>query len=402
MNRIYDWFRLHIFTVDLVGALLLFLLFGVLAAVGATGSGVHLAISAALILPLAWRRTRPVAAGVVIAVVALVQWAFAILPGPYDVAVIAAVYALAGYAPRWASLSGLVVALLGGVMVATRYYNHADGLTLANLPYAGLICILAWLLVLVSWAIGDLTRSRRLRLQALEDRSNRLEVEQQHERALAASDERAHIAREMHDIVAHSLSVIITQADGARYAAQRDPGVAPATLATIAETGRSSLQEMRRLLGVLRGGSDDASTRPLPSLADLDELLLGFRASGLELTFSTVGKARRQLPAGAELTAYRIIQESLTNVLKHAGASARGAVELSWTGRGLAITVTDDGRGLSAMPVAAAAAPDPITGGGNGIRGMTERVKLYDGSLSAEAPPDGGFRVHAIIPYSET
>ncbi|MDD0858646.1 histidine kinase [Arthrobacter alpinus] len=157
------------------------------------------------------------------------------------------------------------------------------------------LILMVWVLILFSWTAGDLTRTKRLREQALSDRAHRLEIEAQHERDLAASDERAHIAREMHDIVAHSLSVIITQADGARYAAAANPEIAPETLATIAATGRSSLQEMRRLLGVLRGG-DQASTRPLPGLADLDELLLGIRATGLPVEFTVAGTARRQLP----------------------------------------------------------------------------------------------------------
>ena len=144
---------------------------------------------------------------------------------------------------------------------------------------------------------------------ALEDRARRLEVERQQERDLAAADERSHIAREMHDIVAHSLSVIITQADGARYASAQDPAIATGTLATIAETGRTSLQDMRRLLGVLRG-DEIASTRPLPTLADVETLVDTVRRSGLDVQLERFGQPRRLMPAGAELTAYRAVQEA--------------------------------------------------------------------------------------------
>ncbi|BCW48877.1 hypothetical protein StoSoilB13_12190 [Arthrobacter sp. StoSoilB13] len=140
--------------------------------------------------------------------------------------------------------------------------------------------------------------------------------------------------------------------------------------------------------------SDEAApTRPQPGLSDLDELLLGFRAARLQISFEELGMPRRALPAGAELTAYRIIQEALTNIMKHAGPHAGASVTLTWQGRGLALNIVDDGRGAAADP--------PAAGGGNGLRGMIERISLYDGSLTAGPLPGGGFRVSAFIPYSE-
>ena len=195
----------------------------------------------------------------------------------------------------------------------------------------------------------------------------------------------------MHDIVAHSLSVVIAQADGARYAAAQDPILAVSALGTISETGRGSLREMRRLLGVLRGDGA-APTRPLPTLDDVPALLDAVRRSGLVVAFDRGGVPRRALPAGAELTAYRIVQESLTNVLKHAGPQAAASVVERWTGRGLELDVADDGRG---------AAADAAPGDGQGLRGMAERVALYDGSVDAGPLPGGGFRVRAFIPYTE-
>lgn len=393
MHKIYEWFRSHRFAVDFAGMIVLWA-FTALTVFGGVPSFI---LSTLLVVPLAWRRSRPVATGVAIAVVAVTQWTLGVTPFFADVAVILVVYSLAAYAPRWASLGGLGLAMLGAIMLITRFYGitrdtTGSSFTIADLPYNAILVILVWFMVLFSWTLGDLTRTRRLREQALEDRARRLEIEQQQERDLAASDERAHIAREMHDIVAHSLSVIITQADGGRYAAEQDPTAATRVLRTIAETGRTSLSEMRRLLGVLRG-DETTSYRPLPSLADLDELLLGFRAAGLSAEFTQSGQARRALPGGAELTVYRMVQEGLTNVLKHAGPQVHTVVSLDWQSRGLAVTLQDDGRGAAADP--------PAAGGGNGLRGMSERVKLYDGTLEAKAQPGGGFCINAFIPYTE-
>ncbi|WP_456505878.1 sensor histidine kinase [Arthrobacter sp. UYCu723] len=418
MHSIYDWFRQHRFAMDFVLMAVLWLTTMPLSLMTARSFDDQLInaiagaiFATALIVPLAWRRTRTAMAGIIIAVVAIAQWALHVQPMPANIAVPLAVYALAAFGPRWASLGGLGLALVGAVMLVTRYFYNLTSTSLADLPYGAVLILVVWVLVLFSWTAGDLTRTKRLREQALEDRAHRLKIEAQHERELAASDERAHIAREMHDIVAHSLSVIITQADGARYAAAASPKVAPATLATIAETGRASLQEMRRLLGVLRGDAS-ASMRPLPGLADLDELLLGIRAAGLPVAFEVKGEPRRMLPAGAELTAYRMVQEGLTNVMKHAGPKVMATVTLAWSARGLDVSVTDDGRGASAsfadtgpLPTydgGPSAAADPRECGGNGLRGMAERVKLYDGTLDAKPLAGGGFGITAFIPYTET
>ncbi|MGC7150851.1 sensor histidine kinase [Paenarthrobacter ureafaciens] len=389
-HAIYEWFRTNRFTVDLTAAIILVLLFGPVYLLA--GRPFLFLLSCCLLLPLAWRRTRPeVAAGVVV-LVCLVQWAAGAEPVAGQIAVPLVIYATAAYGPAWASRAVLLLGLLGGVMLTTREYSGSAASGILGLTIGALYTVLIWMLVLVSWTLGDLTRVRRLQLQALEDRTRRLEIEHNQERQLAAADERSHIAREMHDIVAHSLSVIITQADGARYAAAARPELATEALATIAATGRDSLAEMRRLLGVLR--SDDGSpTRPQPRLSDLDELLLGFRAAGLQVSFEQHGTPRRQLPAGAELTAYRTIQEALTNVIKHAGPSATAALVLTWQNRGLEIDIRDDGRGAAADP--------PVPGGGNGLPGMGERIALYDGSLSAGPQQGGGFRVSVLIPYSE-
>jgi signal transduction histidine kinase len=396
--RIARWLRAHPGTID---ACLSFGIFVVLvlpfAAGGAQDFGLSIAVSTALVLALAFRRSRIVLSAAVIAGISVLQLITGAEPVPAQFVILITMYTLAAYGPRWASLGGLGLAIAGTAVGLVRYGERfgvsGDGSILSTVPLFLILLFFLESLVLLAWTVGDLARSRRLTYQALEDRARRLEVERQQERDLAAADERSHIAREMHDIVAHSLSVIITQADGARYASAQTPEVAVRTLATIADTGRGSLREMRRLLGVLRG-DEDASTRPLPTLDDVDALVSSVRRAGVRVSCRRLGTPRRELPLGAELTGYRVVQESLTNVLKHAGADTTTDVLLEYGQRGLTLTVDDDGRG---------AAPDPSTAGaGQGILGMTERVRLYDGTVAAGPRSGGGYRVQAFIPYTQT
>ena len=391
-RQIYAWTQAHPGKVDALLMLAGVLLLGLPTLATANADPAMLLMSAGILLPLAWRRSRPVLAGAVPALFCLLQVIFVGTPLPADLLVFPIVYGLAAHAPRWASLAGLGAALVGGVMFVVRYFSFPYAPTSGELFAYAFSTMAVEAMVLVFWTFGDLARTRRLAVQALEDRARRLEVERQQERDLAAADERSHIAREMHDIVAHSLSVIITQADGARYASADDPAVAPRTLGVIAETGRGSLREMRRLLGVLRG-DEEASTRPLPSLADIEELLGSVKRGGVESALRIDGVPRRPLPPGAELTAYRVIQESLTNVLKHAGPGAQAKIVLQWTPAGLVITVRDDGMGAASRLY--------DDGAGQGINGMGERLALYDGTLKAAPAAGGGFRVEAFIPYTE-
>ena len=245
-RRIYAWMQANPSKVDLsqaLGATLLlafpFLLAGYL---------IEFLLSCALCLPLAWVRSRPVWAAAIQAAACLLSLALFPETGlPAYAMVLVTVYSLAAYAPRWASLSGLALALIGGVLLILQYFVRpmmSGASTVA--PHQLIVFLISVIavdaVVLVAWTFGDLARTRRLAVQALKDRARRLEVERQQERDLAAADERTHIAREMHDIVAHSLSVIITQSDGARYASAHDPEIAVETLGTIAETGRGSLQ----------------------------------------------------------------------------------------------------------------------------------------------------------------
>jgi signal transduction histidine kinase len=236
-------------------------------------------------------------------------------------------------------------------------------------------------------------RLGRLEVERLSERARLLEIEREQEARLAATDERARIAREMHDVVAHSLSVTISQADGGRYAARTDPGAAITALETISATGRQALADMRVLLGVLR--QDDAhELAPQPDTDAIPGLVQQVSTGGLEVRFDVTGRPRA-LPPGPSLASYRIVQESLTNVLKHGGPQAHAAVWLNWRDDGLEIRVEDDGRGAGALPLDRGAA----NGAGQGLLGMRERAALHGGQLHAGPREGGGWRVHALLPY---
>ncbi|MET0590943.1 MAG: histidine kinase [Naasia sp.] len=347
-----------------------------------------LAVSLALAIPLYWRRTRPLATAGVVLAVCLIQLVAGLELVTAQIAALVVISALAGYAPRWASWWGLGLGLAGILAFAIRNWA-GSGLT--NQVIGAFVLLgFGWSLVGVAWLIGDLTRSRRLERSALADRADRLERERERELLLAAADERTRIARDMHDIVAHSLSIIVTQADGARYAAPASAGPVLPALEAIAETARVSLSEMRRLLGVLRD-DDAAPTAPTAGLAEIEALIAGVRESGLPVRWRASGERHRpELPQGAELVIFRAVQESLTNVLKHAGPGARADVELTWGPTAVEVRVEDDGRGPD---------PDSDAAPGHGLQGMRERLALYDGDLRLETPDGGGLRLIATMPY---
>jgi signal transduction histidine kinase len=209
------------------------------------------------------------------------------------------------------------------------------------------------------------------------------------EASRAVADERIRIAHELHDVVAHHMSVISLQAGVAEYVVDSDRAATREALAIVGDTSRAALAEMRRLLTVLRVDDGD-STQPQPGLSELDGLLSRLRASGLPVSFAVTG-TRRPLPPGADLCAYRIAQESLTNVLKHAGP-ATASLELDYGEHTLTVKITDNGRGAKAR---ATGAPS------RGITGMRERAELYGGVLTAGPRPEGGFAVMLRLPYVE-
>ena len=237
----------------------------------------------------------------------------------------------------------------------------------------------------VAGGLGALLRQRALRLAAVEDRAVALEERLEREAELAAAEERARIARELHDVVAHGLSLMVVQAEAAEELMDRSPADAHARLHRVQDTGRQSLGEMRRLLGVLRAaGPDVPATAPQPSLAGLQDLVDDAATAGLAVEVTVDGDLST-LPLGVELTAFRILQEALTNTRRHAAATG-AHVRLERCGAALRLEVTDDGRGPAG------------TRAGHGLIGMRERVALYGGTLSTGAGPAGGYRVAAELP----
>jgi signal transduction histidine kinase len=241
-----------------------------------------------------------------------------------------------------------------------------------------------------AFTVGTSIRSRRLRLEALEQRTEALEATRAEEAKRAVSDERLHIAQELHDVLAHTLSVIAVQAGTGAHVLDSNPAEARRALDNIAAASRSSLTELRQLLGVLRAADGDAKPYvPAPRLADLDRLAGEVTAAGVPVEMTVEGSPGELTP-GVELTAYRIVQEALTNVMKHAGP-ATAQVRLHFTPGVLEIDVTDDGRGLAARN----------GHHGHGLIGMQERVAMYGGTLHADAAPGGGFRVSVTLPCCE-
>ncbi len=238
-----------------------------------------------------------------------------------------------------------------------------------------------------AWILGDNLRTRRAYLEELERAATHDAARRQSEAQRAVTEERTRIARELHDVVAHSMSVMVVQAGAARRVIDNNPGRAAEALAAIETTGRESLNEMRRLLGVLRNDADAVELTPAPTLANLDPLVQQCRQAGLDVQLITEGTTS-PVPLSIDVNAYRVVQESLTNTLKHAGP-ANATVMLRYTPTILSISIVDDGRGSAA---------DPPAGSGQGIIGMRERIETFGGTITAGPKPGGGFAVHAALP----
>ena len=335
-----------------------------------------------------------------------------------------AAYHIGRHWTRRARFRGLILGWVGALAVTVQaslsLLYHWDDIP-ARIFISLMLGVLCGSIFTVFWFLGDSRRMRELRSEEFEERARRLEYEQEQERRLAAQDERTRIAREMHDIVAHSLSSIISQADGARYAAasartaraqqtqqaeqsgqvqqQSTPDIAEQTLELIADTARDSLTQMRSLLGLLR--TDEATAyAPVPTLSDVPALVEQSRRAGLPVTFTGItGTMARTLPQGAELAAYRTVQEALTNALKHSPGAAT-TVTIHWDEDGLHLRVHNDPVSSVSFAVNQRAS-SPVPGSGNGLRGMSERIALYHGTLTYGLQPDGGWLVEAALPYRD-
>jgi signal transduction histidine kinase len=341
-----------------------------------------LSFCAGLCIPLLLHRRDPRACFALVALVAFAQWLLS-APQLADAAVLISLYWVA-LESDLAEVALAAAAVEAGAIMAALRWSPSEPLKI----WVGLTG-----LATAAGVLGITVRQRRALLISLRDRAARLEVERDQEGRLAAAAERARIAREMHDIVAHNLSVIIALADGASYAIDSSPQRAAQATERVAATGRQALLEMRRLLGVLR---DDAAEQPLapqPRLDRLDGLLAQVHAAGIPVTMDLEGDPR-ELPDGIQLTVFRVAQEALTNTLKHAARPTSAHLALCCQPGIVELEVTDTGAPRELASIASSSPPSPAGSGGRGLRGMHERAAAYGGRLDAGPSASGGWRVH--------
>jgi signal transduction histidine kinase len=330
-------------------------------------------------LPVALRRRYPIAVLAVTLVAALIlQVHYGSLQ---PVGPLVALYSVAAHVGRPTSL---YVAAGTAAALAFSNFKHDPSAGLVVLSNAAIYAVFA-----AAWLLGDSLRTRRAYLLELEDRAARLEREREANARRAAAEEQARIARELHDIIAHNVSVMTVQAAAAGDAFETQPGKVREALGSIESTGREALTELRRLLGNVRPGDDPGAFAPQPGLARLDDLIEQVRATGLAVELTVEGSPH-ELPPGVDLSVYRIVQEALTNILQHAHAS-HATVLVSYGTGTLDVEVVDDGLGAT------------LDGAdrGHGIIGMSERAALVGGELRAGPTASGGFSVQAAIPLEE-
>jgi signal transduction histidine kinase len=365
---IWSWFHRHPRLVDvLLAAALVPPTLTVTASRGPFPTAVLL--TALMTVPLAFRRQRPLLVlALVTAAAALTHGTNRFFPGPLAVAA----YTVAVVLPRRVALVALAVSSTALAAVLVQRHRLGPSEVLAEIVF-----------VVGAWSIGDAVRSRRAYVRSIEEKAERLEREREQEALRVAAEEKARIARELHDVVAHSLSVVLVQASAAEDVFESAPGQSRQALRAVSETARAALLDLRRVLGAL---DDDAEFAPQPQLATLPELVEQVRGTGLDVQLDIVGELR-PLPAAVDLSAYRIVQEALTNTLKH--AHARHATVTVRYGAELEIEVQDDGVGANG-----------IGRSGRGLIGMRERVGMLGGSLDAGPAAGGGYAIAARIPIS--
>ncbi|WP_084105123.1 sensor histidine kinase [Demequina sp. NBRC 110056] len=358
------------------------------------------------VIPLIWRQRFPRAVLWITSAVWFVTAGLGYEAGPAMLAIFVAIYGLASYAPRWTAIRHGAVLL--GLMMA---WTAVGVTTYDSIPWSALVAVPIG--ILIPFALGVTDKRRRARVTELEIATVRREQAGFEAATDAVRAERARIARELHDVVAHEITVMTLQAEGARRRLAGDDPELQETLGTIASSGRKGLEEMQRMIGVLRASEQEANERadvdralaagyapsrasgldglsPMPSLAALPGLVRHVQDSGLPVTLEISGNAH--VPAGVEVSAYRIVQEALTNALKHAGPGASAEVTVKRTVDAVHITVVDDGRG---------AAEGTRLPGGHGLAGMAERVQALGGALSHGPRRGGGFQVHTVLPSGD-
>jgi signal transduction histidine kinase len=334
------------------------------------GFASRLLFSVLLVASLIGRRRFPLSVFAFAAAVALLQWSVDVTVAA-DVALLVHLYTVASRYPVRVGLLAAAVVETGVVLASVRW-NLDDSL---DLPWIPALLLLSGP-VAAALLLGTSVRSRRQALAALADRAS-------HQAAAAVAAERTRIAREMHDIVAHGLSVMVTLSEAAALKQAREPDRAAGAMRQVSSTGRQALEDMRRLLGVLR--TDSEGRHPQPGPAQIDALVAQVRETGLEVT---VTGSPGSVPAAAGVTVYRIVQEAVTNILKHARAPARVAIDIAYGAGEVVVDVHDDG----AQP------RGPRSAGGLGLTGMRERAAVHGGTVSAGPDPAGGWRVHARLP----
>ncbi len=335
-------------------------------------------------MPLAWRRRAPLA---VLTVILAANVGSGVLasqlvngqgPAAAFLAVLLAVFSFGAYAQGRRILAGglILAAVLGGAVV----YGSVSG---DGTDYG------FWVAAGIFWIMGLLFRQRLLRVAELQAHADRLQLEHAEKAQWAVVEERSRIARELHDVISHSVSVMVIQAGAARHTLDSADEEVRESLQSIETAGREALAELRRLLGILRRPDDEPALAPVPGLARVGVLIEQMREAGLPTELRVEGEPAGIAP-GVDLTAYRIIQEALTNSLRHAGP-AKAQVSIRYRPHELDLEITDDGRGGTAQ----------ADGTGNGLAGMRERVSLYGGTLDA-GRGDAGFTVHARLPAGRT
>jgi signal transduction histidine kinase len=393
VQRVYEFLRRNPTGVDTFWALVL-LGINVLWVVGADVisdrrlAGIPVAFALSTVVAL--RRRAPEKMLLLAIATGLVQILVNVRWNPGDFAMLVIVYTVASSGALWASRLALAAGLCAAPIAVLSWPQVTPYPVWTNLIEAVFLTVPFAL----AWVIGDSLRTRRAYYAQLEERAERLHREREAQSKAAVAAERARIARELHDVVAHNVSVMVVQADGAAYVLDASPEQAKQALETISSTGRQALAEMRRLLGLLRS-KDDAGGEyvPQPGVDQLTELVEQVRGAGLPVRFEVAGEAR-PLSSGVELTAYRIVQEALTNTRKHGGPDANATVRLTFGEAELDLLIEDDGRGAQ-HKLYEEGGEDGL---GQGLIGMRERIGMVSGRLDAGPRPGGGFRISAVLP----
>lgn len=384
---------------DVALTMFLFLFLNVMLARGLGQTGPEWLAGAVMVLATVLRRYYPLVMLAIVTLAGVAMVALSQLMGNWNLVqppllvVPLVAYSVARRVPSRASRSvlaiGALASIFAGLLYGPHYSNYAS--SSATLISVVVIIVVCGGLVVTPYAIGrrvlESARLREQRNAAAAERAQHSVATQEQRIRISEAASRAQIARELHDIVAHSLSVIIVQAEGGRALATKKPEAAAEVLGTIAESGREALGEMRRIVSVLRGTPTmSAEYAPTPGLDDIADLVT---KSGADASLEVDGVAPA-VPQTLGLTAYRVVQEALTNVLRHAGSEAHASVRLSYSPNLVVVEVADDGRG--------AASSIDSDGEGNGLRGMRERVSSMGGQLVARPRPGGGFEVRALLP----